>query len=117
MAPKFKCLKNKNSSETILDFQTLCFKGIPLLKSLQSKYSDVIFMPGGGINESNLKEILEETRVKEFHASARSTQSSLMSHQNAKCKMGSDSTEYSIQVTDRDKVRTLMQIFNSIKIH
>ena len=91
------------------------FIGIPLLKSLQSKYSDVIFMPGGGINESNLKEILEETRVKEFHASARSTQSSLMSHQNAKCKMGSDSTEYSIQVTDRAKVRALIQIFNSIK--
>ena len=85
--------------------------GIPLLKKLQSKYTDLIFMPGGGINEGNLKDILEGTSVKEFHASARSMQNSLMTHQNAKCKMGSDSTEYSIQVTDQTKVRKLIQIY------
>ena len=71
-------------------------------------------MPGGGINENNLKQILQETKVKEFHASARSTQPSLMAFQNTKCKMGSDSTEYSIQVTDPEKVRKLLCIYNEV---
>ena len=90
------------------------FLGISLIKQLQSKFSELGIMPGGGINESNLKEILQETKVKEFHASARSMQHSLMAFQNTKCKMGSDSTEYSIQVTDTEKVRKLVCIYNEI---
>ncbi|RZF36548.1 hypothetical protein LSTR_LSTR010659 [Laodelphax striatellus] len=46
-------------------------KGIDLIKKLVKKADDrLIIMPGGGINISNLAMILQETGVKEFHASA-----------------------------------------------
>ncbi|XP_039292349.1 copper homeostasis protein cutC homolog isoform X2 [Nilaparvata lugens] len=46
-------------------------KGVDLIKKLV-KHADnrLIIMPGGGINISNLTMILQETGVKEFHASA-----------------------------------------------
>ena len=48
-------------------------KGIPLLKKLIETHQtdDFQIMPGGGINESNLLEILKTTEAEEFHASAR----------------------------------------------
>ena len=55
-------------------------------------------MPGGGISDKNLLEILETTGAQEFHASARLKKQSNMEFKNEKCKMGSDSSEYSIQV-------------------
>ena len=67
-------------------------------------------MPGGGINEKNLREILERTKAKEFHASARVSKGSCMNFKNEKCKMGSDSSGYSIQVTSEDKVHKLVTI-------
>ena len=71
-------------------------------------------MPGGGINSSNLKEILVESGAKEFHASARAQKLSNMTFKNEKCKMGTDSSEYTIQVTSREKVETLVHIHREI---
>ena len=48
-------------------------QGIPLLKRLIEIHQndDFQIMPGGGINETNLLEILKTTNAEEFHASAR----------------------------------------------
>ena len=73
---------------------------------------DFQIMPGGGINESNLETILKGTGVQEFHASARTTKFSNMEFKNEKCKMGSDSSEYSIQVTCTGKVEKLVSVYN-----
>ena len=75
------------------------------------KFDDLIIMPGGGINENNLRQILMETKVKEFHGSARSPQESKMKFKNEKCRMGTDSNDYSIQVTSTGTVIKMVEIF------
>lgn len=91
--------------------QRNAFMGRGLIKDLIESYQDVIFMPGGGINEANLKQLLEETKATEFHASARHEKQSGMKFQNENCKMGTDSKEYSINVTSVEKVKNLVAIF------
>ena len=85
--------------------------GIPLIRKLNQEFQDLIILPGGGINETNLQQILEETNVTEFHGSARSVQESRMQFKNEKCKMGTDSSDYSIQVTSVKKVEQMVRIF------
>ena len=87
-------------------------QGIPLLKKLIETHQndDFQIMPGGGINESNLLEILQTTKAEEFHASARMKKHSDMEFKNEKCKMGSDSSEYTIQVTSKEIVEKLVSI-------
>ena len=85
--------------------------GIPLIKQLVEKFDDLIIMPGGGINENNLRQILMETNVKEFHGSARSLQESKMTFKNEKCRMGTDSNDYSIRVTSTETVINMVEIF------
>lgn len=47
------------------------FKGIELLKELNEKASNrIIIMPGCGVNEFNIKKIIDYTLVKEIHFSA-----------------------------------------------
>ena len=49
--------------------------GIPLLRKLVNEFQDntLIILPGGGVNENNVEQILKETNAKEFHGSARTT--------------------------------------------
>lgn len=47
--------------------------GIPLLRALNEEYGDrIIIMPGGGVNLSNARTILDETGCREIHGSCRS---------------------------------------------
>ena len=87
--------------------------GIPLLRKLVNEFQDnsLIILPGGGINETNLEQILKETNVIEFHGSARATKQSVMRFRNDKCSMGSDSSDYSLQITSVEKVKKMVQIF------
>lgn len=87
------------------------FQGIELIKCLVERFSDkLIVMPGGGINEDNLREILDKCKANEFHASARTWKTSGMLFRNKDCSMGTDSNEYSIMVTSAEKVRHLTSI-------
>lgn len=46
-------------------------EGLETIKSLQEKFgSQIQIMPGGGINSTNVKEILETTKVTNIHCSA-----------------------------------------------
>ncbi len=48
------------------------YKGIKLIEELVKKSKDkIIIMPGGGINENNVAEIVNRGNVKEIHSSAR----------------------------------------------
>ena len=87
--------------------------GIPLLRKLVNEFQEnsLIILPGGGINENNLQQILKETNVKEFHGSARTSKQSVMRFRNEKCSMGSDSSDYSLQITSVEKVEKMVQIF------
>lgn len=76
------------------------FLGKLLIKKLvltaQLLKSDIIIMPGGGIDNTNLREILQTTGVKEFHGSAK------------KVKKKSDKDE--TVITDESIVREMVRI-------
>merc|ERR1712062_252101 len=64
--------------------------GIPLLRKLVNEFQDntLIILPGGGVNENNLEQILK------------------------KCSMGSDTSDYSLQITSVEKVEKMVKIFH-----
>ena len=98
-----------------------------LIENYQDK---IIIMPGGGLNENTLVELLkiclakqrlkviDHTRslikceVKEFHASARVAKESAMKYRNEELKMGSDSQEYAIMITSSEKVRKMVDAYD-----
>ena len=67
-------------------------------------------LPGGGITERNLARILSQSQATEFHCSARSSVPSQMSFRRDGVSMGTTfgPPEYSVKVTDRDKVQRLV---------
>ncbi|XP_064385974.1 copper homeostasis protein cutC homolog isoform X3 [Halichondria panicea] len=89
------------------------FKGAPLIKSLVKQANGQIsIMPGGGITEDNLEQILTETGVNEFHCSARVSVESRMVYRNEQVCMGTShgSSEFSLKTTGVDRVKRLVAI-------
>ncbi|CAF0949038.1 unnamed protein product [Adineta ricciae] len=79
----------------------------------------IIILPGCGINMTNLESILRETGAKEFHASARVRRPSKMIYKNFQkriCLNGqnTDEEDNSIQVTDKEKVKLMMDIYRKV---
>jgi copper homeostasis protein len=79
----------------------------------------IIILPGCGINITNLESILRETGAKEFHASARINKPSKMIYKNFQKKISlngqnNDDENNSIQITDREKVKLMMDIYRKV---
>ena len=63
--------------------------GINLITELINKANNrIIIMPGSGINENNLKQIMKQTNAKEFHSSAKVFINSKMKNFNSEISMG-----------------------------
>lgn len=63
--------------------ETDAYSGINMIKKLVEHSSGrIIIMPGGGVNEQNIREIIKSTGVKEIHASARESVKSKMDFVN-----------------------------------
>ena len=77
----------------------------------------IIILPGCGINITNLEIILRETGAKEFHTSARIHKQSKMIYKDYNRKiflngnLNNDQEDNSIQVTDKEKVKLMMEIY------
>lgn len=64
------------------------YKGIATLKKLvELAGSKIIILPGGGVTENNIKEVVEKTGAKEIHASARVIVRSKMNYINSRIAM------------------------------
>jgi copper homeostasis protein len=90
-------------------------KGIPTLKRLVELARDrIIIMPGGGVNENNIKEVVNKTGVKEIHASAREKARSKMNYINTRTSMSDSKSmeEYDLMVTSEERIRAMV---NAIK--
>ncbi|KAF0142921.1 MAG: copper homeostasis protein cutC [Stygiobacter sp.] len=90
-------------------------KGIPTLKKLVELANNrIIIMPGGGVNEFNIKEVVEKTGVKEIHASAREKARSKMNYINTRTSMSDSKSmeEYDLMVTSEERIRAMV---NAIK--
>lgn len=73
----------------------------------------ISIMPGGGINEVNVGDLVEYTKVTEVHSSARGVVKSKMQYQNDHIIMGSNYIdEFSIAVTDVKKVKNIIKNAN-----
>jgi copper homeostasis protein len=85
--------------------------GIPAIAQLvQTGNGRISIMAGGGITESNVRGIIEQTGVEEVHASVRVRTPSPMRHRNEKISMGlAKGREYERITVFEDRVRQLLQ--------
>ncbi len=82
--------------------------GVVLLADLVAQAGDRIqVMPGGGILESDILEVLRVSRAREVHFAAGATLESPMKFRNPRCSMGCGTIpgEYELCVTDPERVR------------
>ena len=94
---------------------TSAYEGRRLIKKLVEKANGRLnIMPGGSINHSNAKEIVDECDVTEIHSSASEKISSKMIYRNETTSMGKKGSlsEYESRATSAEKVRLLI---NAIK--
>ncbi len=82
-------------------------QGADLLRRLVERASGrVIILAGCGVNETNIRQLAEESGVDEFHFSAREKVRSAMKYSNPEVLMGSaDVDEYVRDVTTAERVR------------
>ncbi len=85
-------------------------EGIPQLKLWQRHAEGKIkLMAGGGVNETNIKRIYEETGITAFHFTAREKIESKMVYRNQQVYMGvEDADEYSYEITTEERVRRII---------
>lgn len=85
-------------------------EGIPQLKLWQCHAEGKIkLMAGGGVNETNIKHIYEETGITAFHFTAREKIESKMEYRNQEVYMGvEDADEYSYEITTEERVRRII---------
>lgn len=86
--------------------------GISVIESLVRKAGERLsIMPGGGVTEKNLADVVRATGVREIHLSARSGVQSGMIFRNETCSMGAFSTgrEYDWREASEGKVRLAKQ--------
>jgi copper homeostasis protein len=72
----------------------------------------IIIMPGAGINENNIKELIDQTGATQFHASAKVFVPSKMKFRNTETKMGNIEDEYRYELTSATKVKALVDCIN-----
>ena len=86
-------------------------EGIGLLKELVECATNVIIMPGCGVNAGNIQKIASITEAKEFHLSGRVKVEGHMRYRNPAVSMGGtvQIAEYERDVTSVDKVKAAIQ--------
>ena len=76
--------------------------------------SRILIMPGSGVNESNVADLVRFTGATEVHSSARVRVASKMKYKNEHIIMGDTiGDEYSTDVTDTERVKNIIKMANS----
>jgi len=103
--------------------ETNAYYGRRLIRQMISYANNrIIILPGCGITATNLESILRETGAREFHSSARVRRPSKMIYKNSQKKVflngpksnQQDEEDNSIQVTDQNKVKLMMDIYRKV---
>jgi len=89
-------------------------EGCGLIAELVRRAGDrMIVMPGAGINEGNIRELITATGAREFHLSGQKKIASRMTYRNPHVFMGVPGLpEYEIGVTDAEKIRRVVEAVN-----
>lgn len=90
-------------------------QGVDVLKEMVNQAGDkIIIIPGGGLNTENLAEVLQTTKAKEFHGTARNSVKSPMTYMKTDLRMGSVAeSEYIRKVTSPELVSSFLKIAHS----
>jgi len=94
------------------------YNNAKLIRELMEKAAGrIIIMPGGGINENNIADIINKTNALEYHLTGREIINSLMEYRKDNISMGGtgDYPEYSRKYASRDiiyKVRKILDSYN-----
>lgn len=85
-------------------------QGIETLQKLIAQAQNrITIMPGGGITEQNIKNIIQKTNAKEIHFSGRKQIESPMQYRNEKLAFASaPQSEYTHHITNADRIRALL---------
>lgn len=87
--------------------------GADLIRDLIERAEGRIsIMPGSGVNENTVEELVAKTQAKEIHFSATAFRESAMQYRNAAIAgMGSDEgAEFKLRVVDPERVRTMRKL-------
>ena len=88
-------------------------EGAALIGELQTEFPTITFIAAGGVSPENVAEILERTRVREVHASAKAGIGSSMKFRKDGVNMGkADVDEYSRMTTSEEIVRKLVRAYS-----
>ncbi len=93
--------------------ENTAYKGTKLLAELvKAAENKIIIMPGSGINENTIEEILNKTEALEFHSSAKIFVNSDMEYFNPNIKMGKNQNidEYTKISIDTNQIKKMLKI-------
>jgi copper homeostasis protein len=94
--------------------RTTAMEGANVLNHLVEKAAGrIIIMPGCGVDEHNVANLVHFTNTTEVHSSARKTVTSKMRYMNDHILMGSKiGTEFSFDQTDPERVKKIIKLAN-----
>lgn len=76
----------------------------------------IIILPGGGVRDFNVRELLQRTGASEVHVSGRKILDSQMTYRNEKINMGAlQDAEYCTKVTDEEMIRKFRALVDLLK--
>ncbi len=80
--------------------------------------SRIIIMPGSGINENNIEEFVNSTMAVEYHMSLRENVDSKMLYSPTQISLSSnvELNEFSISITDANRVKKVRAILDSVTV-
>src|SRR5688572_13530676 len=92
--------------------QSKAVQGIPVIRKLIEKANGrIAIMPGSGVNEETVKEIVSNTGASEIHFSATVFRDSLMTFQNKAIAMGlEEGSEYKLRMVDPERIRKIRSL-------
>lgn len=95
--------------------KSTAMEGATVINHLVQKAAGRIsIMPGSGVSEANVADLVHFTGVTEVHSSARASVQSKMQYKNDHILMSTEpGDEYSIDLTSVDRVRRLVELANS----
>ncbi|MEZ2338268.1 copper homeostasis protein CutC [Mucilaginibacter sp. RCC_168] len=95
--------------------KSTAMEGATVINHLVQKAAGRIsIMPGSGVSEANVADLVHFTGVTEVHSSARTSVQSKMQYKNDHILMSNEpGDEYSIDLTSVDRVRKLVELANS----
>ncbi len=95
------------------------FDGRFLIQKLVEQAGNrIIIMPGSGITEENIRQMITDTNATEYHVSCRKKHPSLMQFRKTDVFMGGlpDIPEYEIAVTDAERIQKVVTLANSFGV-